>query len=89
MFNDKLKKMMSTAKDNILENAMLTSQIEIISNNHAIIQGARGVLEYDQNMIRINSISKQIQFWGDNFTIEYLSNDCIEIHGEISKIEFI
>lgn len=89
MFNDKLKKLISNAKESILDNTLLTTQIEITSNNHAIIQGSRGVIEYDQNMIRINLNSKEIQFWGDNFLIEYLSNDCIEIRGEIIKIEFI
>lgn len=95
MLSEKFKKVFTTAKDTVLETAMLTSQIEIISNNHAVIQGAKGVLEYEVNMIRIkleskeNNQRKEIQFWGNDFLIEYLAGDCIEIRGEITKIEFI
>lgn len=93
--NEKLKKLLSNAKDTVLETTMQTSQIEVISNNCAVIQGADRVLEYDVNIIRISLSSneskeaKEIQFWGNNFSIEYLTGDCIEIRGEISKIEFV
>lgn len=93
--NDKLKKLIESAKSTVVENEIITSHIEIISNNHILIQGATGVLEYDSNLIRIrlntnsNSKSKEVQILGEDFLIEYLTSNCVEIRGEIFKLEFV
>lgn len=89
MFNDKLLETLTKAKDKILEKTLSAPQIEISSNNHAVIQGADTVLEYDQNIIRIKLSTQEIQFWGNDFSIEYLTGDCVEIRGEINKVEFV
>lgn len=89
MLNEKLKKALITAKDTVFENALLTTRIEIVSNNHTIIQGAKGVTEYEKDIIRIKLNNQEVQFFGTDFIIEYLANDCIEIRGEIINIEFL
>ncbi len=89
MFNDKIKNIVSSFKDSVFENPMPTSQIEIISNNHAIIQGSNTVIEYDKDLIRISLLNKEVQFWGEDFCIEYLTFDTIEVKGNIIRIEFI
>lgn len=89
MLNDTIKKLFSDAKSAVFENSLNTSQIEIISNKHAIIQGANNVLEYEKDLIRINLLNKEIQFLGEDFSIEYLTYDTIEVKGNIIRIEFI
>lgn len=89
MFNESLKKLFSSAKEVVFENRLNISQIEIISNNHAIIQGANNVLEYDKDLIRINLLDKEVQFWGEDFIIEYLTFDTVEVKGNIIRIEFV
>lgn len=88
MFDNKLKKVFTIAKDIVAENTF-SSQIEIISGNHAIIQGTNTILEYDKNLIRINLLNKEISFWGEDFCIDYLTFDTIEIKGNIIRIEFV
>lgn len=81
----KLKEAIESTKDALL----LNSQIEIISNTHVIIQGSKGIMEYNDDSIRVKLIDQEIKFYGDKLSIEYLSQDSMELKGRISRIEYI
>ena len=65
------------------------SHMELASNKEASIDGCSGVLEYDENLIRINLGKTSARFLGKNLTIKSLTkNNCI-ITGFITSIEFV
>ena len=82
---NKLKQVLESAKDTLL----LHSQIEIISNTYVVIQGARGIVEYNDDSIRVKLLNQEVKFYGEHLTIECLSQDSMEIKGVINRIEYI
>lgn len=82
---NKLKQVLQSTKDALL----LNSQIEIVSNTHVVIQGAKGIVEYNDDSIRVKLNDKEVQFYGENLSIECLSQDSMELKGRISRIEYI
>lgn len=81
----KIKQLLGSAKEALL----LDSQIEIVSNTHAVIQGAKGIMEYNDDSIRVKLNDREVQFYGENLSIECLSQDSMELKGKISRIEYI
>lgn len=80
----RIKQVIDAAKDTLL----LNSQVEIVGNTHVIIQGAKGIMEYNDDSIRVKLTDNEVQFYGDNLSIECLSQDSMELKGKISKIEY-
>lgn len=67
----------------------LSSRIEIIGNREAVVQGSNGVIEYTNESIRIRMDDLSVQFYGQKLSIEGLTQDSLEIKGEIQRIEYI
>lgn len=65
------------------------SQMQLVSNREAVIEGCRGVLEYDDTIIRIGTDKLEIKFRGDGLTLRCLNSDNIVVEGTILMIEFI
>ncbi|MEG0570230.1 MAG: YabP/YqfC family sporulation protein [Oscillospiraceae bacterium] len=66
-----------------------TSQLEILGTSDAIIHGARGIVEYDDNLIRINMANYELRIVGLDLTLKCLSPECLEITGKIKNLELI
>lgn len=80
----KLKQVIESTKEALL----LNSQIEITGNKHVIIQGAKGIMEYNDDSIRVKLNDNEVEFFGEKLTIECLSQDSMELKGIISRIEY-
>lgn len=65
------------------------TQIELLGNNEAVVEGCKGILEYDDTVIRISIHKMQVRFTGMDLTIKSLNSESVIIQGEISGIEFI
>lgn len=65
------------------------SQIELISNKEAVIQGTKGIIEYSDELIRVSLEDFEVQFYGQKLNIECLSQDSLEIKGIIYRIEYV
>jgi sporulation protein YqfC len=65
------------------------SQLEILSNKEAIIEGCKGILEYDDTLIRISTNKMEIKFLGENLTLRCLTSENIVVEGKIFSVEFI
>lgn len=65
------------------------SQIDIMSNREAIIEGCRGVLEYNEDYIRLNLGNMSVRFCGRALQLRSLSEESVIIEGFIQSIEFI
>ncbi|MCM1363817.1 MAG: YabP/YqfC family sporulation protein [Faecalibacterium sp.] len=62
--------------------------IEFNSNCCACVEGCKGIIEYDGNVVRINCGHILVKFCGDNLSIRALSTDRISVNGIILSVEF-
>lgn len=71
-------------KDVILKVPVLTitGQMEICVENY------RGILEYTQLLVRVQTKIGQIKIIGQNLQIDYYTNDEMKITGRITSIEY-
>lgn len=65
------------------------SHIEVSGNSEAMVDGCQGVLQYDENIIRINTEKMIVKFTGKRLQIKCMTSDTAIITGVISGIEFI
>lgn len=62
--------------------------INIIGQNEACIENYRGILEYTDKLIRIQTKLGKIHVTGRGLHIEHYNNDEMKITGHITIIEF-
>lgn len=79
-----VKEAISSAKEAFL----FEPTVEIQGNRQATIQGAKGIIEYTEELIRINLQEQEVRFYGQKLKIDCLSQDSLEIRGRISRIEY-
>lgn len=72
-------------KDVILGAPILTvtGQMELLVENY------RGILEYTELIIRIQTKIGQIRISGRNLQIEYYTNDEMKITGKVTEIKYV
>lgn len=88
---------MQPIKKNSLVKAFLQVKDEIVSssiielegNRKAIVQGTRGILEYKDELIRVNLEDFQVHFYGVKLSINCFSQDSLEIKGIIQRVEYV
>lgn len=66
----------------------LFPHIEFDSNKRAIVDGSKGVLEYDGNIVRLNCGDIILSFAGDDIKIKTASAEQIVVSGQIICLEF-
>ncbi len=62
--------------------------IEIVSNCCALVDGCRGILEYDDSLIKLNLGKNAVAFRGNSLTIKSLSMEQAMVEGFIVSVEF-
>lgn len=62
--------------------------ISVIGQNEANIENYRGILEYTDKLIRIQTKLGKIHVTGRGLAIEHYNNDEMKITGHITIIEF-
>lgn len=63
--------------------------IEMSGNREAVVDGCRGILVYDENIIRLNAGRCKLQFCGRGLCIRNLTRESVIISGFITSVEFI
>ncbi len=63
--------------------------IEIFGNREATVNGCKGVLQYDDGIIRMNTGKYTIRFTGKNLSMTSLGLEQAVIKGRILEVEFI
>ena len=63
--------------------------MEVNGNREVIIEGSRGVVEYSETSIKINTGKYIISFQGRGLHIKCMTDCDIVIHGFITSIEYI
>lgn len=64
------------------------SRVEVTGNSEAIVDGCRGVLEYDDGVISLSLGRRFVRFRGDNLQISTLLDEQALITGTILSVEF-
>ncbi len=62
--------------------------IELLANKEAIIEGIKGVIEYNDCFVKLNIGRGTVEFWGTEMEISSLDCGELNICGKIEKIEF-
>jgi len=62
--------------------------IEFFGKNSVLTEGCLGVLEYGEECVSINSIAGIITYRGEELEICSYSDGRIELHGDISSVNF-
>ncbi len=62
--------------------------IEMQGNQEIIIDGCRGILEYDEDRIKLNAGSLVLSFGGSGLVIKTYSENQTVLTGEVMQISF-
>lgn len=60
-------------------------RMTVIGNESVLLENHRGIMEYEENVIRFNN---SVNVFGANLKIEEITDDDILITGSIKNIEF-
>lgn len=63
-------------------------QIEISGNQEAVVEGCQGILEYDENVIRLSAGKMSIRFTGRNLQVRVLTQSSAVVAGFLTGVEF-
>ena len=81
----KVKKLPSFCKDMI----NISPYLEFSSNREVILDGCKGILEYQSEIIRINTNKMVVAFKGRGLNIKCLTASSVVISGYITSVEFL
>ena len=86
MNREQIKEKMVSAMDlpkDVIQNA---SVITILGRNELCIENYRGIIEYTDTLIRVQTRAGQIR--GKRLRIQYYTNDEMKVTGALSSLEF-
>ncbi len=63
--------------------------ITIVSNKFLSIENYINIVEYDSNLIRVNTKEKMIKIVGDKLILKYINDGEIGIKGIIYSLEYV
>lgn len=66
-----------------------TAQIELSGNREALVEGCKGVLEYDETVVKLATEGMSVKFTGRGLQIKILTHDSAVVTGYILGIEFV
>lgn len=74
-----------------LPEGMLTSEarMEVYGNRRVMIEGSCGIVEYETDVIRLNTESGIIRFMGRDLCLSCLTRTSATVTGQILSIEFV
>lgn len=81
---EKLAAAASMPKDVVLGASLIT----VLGTSEVCIENYRGILEYTENLIRVQTKERMIKLTGKHLQIEYYTNDEMKITGRIHTLEF-
>ncbi|MBC8570861.1 YabP/YqfC family sporulation protein [Oscillospiraceae bacterium NSJ-54] len=64
-------------------------QIELSGNREAVVEGCQGILEYDENVIRLSLGRMMLRFCGRNLQLRCMAAESVVVEGYIMSMEFL
>ena len=83
-FGERLASAASMPKDVVMKAAVLTA----LGNFEVCIENYRGITEYTECLVRVQTKGGQIRLTGKRLQVEYYTNDEMKITGKIESIGF-
>ena len=65
------------------------ARLEMAGNRRVVIEGCRGIQEYEEGLIRLSTTSGTIRFMGRGLVMNCLTEDCAVITGFLLSVEFL
>ncbi|MCI8622508.1 MAG: hypothetical protein HFG26_02455 [Provencibacterium sp.] len=65
------------------------TQIQLIANREALVDGCKGVIEYNEDYIRLNLGNMAVRFCGRGLQLRSMSEESVIIDGFIQSVEYI
>ena len=72
-----------------LKDDSVNGNIELFGNKQVIIDGAKGVIDYSENFLKIDLGNICLKISGHNLVIESFVYEQIDVKGEIMSLEFM
>lgn len=82
---EKVTEMLELPKEIVLNMPKLT----MLGNGDLIVENYKGIVEYDEGIIRLNTTSGIIKVAGANIYIKEITLESIMIFGDIRSLEFM
>ena len=67
----------------------VNERIELNGNREAVVEGCRGILEYDDAVVRVRTPDHVVRFTGHGLSIRCLTSDALVVAGCIAGGEFL
>ncbi|MDF2987508.1 MAG: sporulation protein YqfC [Eubacterium sp.] len=64
-------------------------KLTMLGNGDLIVENYKGIVEYDEGIVRLNTTSGIIKVSGTNILIKEITLESIMIFGEIKSLEFL
>ncbi len=64
-------------------------KIEMLGNREIIVDGAKGVVEYGENLIKLNTVEYVLSILGDELVIKSFDGSVTVVSGKIAEITFV
>lgn len=84
-----IKEKMSEFLELPKEIVMDISKITLYGNNNMLIENYKGIIEYENDRLRINTKEGIIRVTGNKLFIKEITSEDLLIYGEITSIEFL
>lgn len=88
MDKEQIKEKMLSAMDLPKDVVQHASVVTILGRNELCIENYRGIIEYTDVLIRVQTRSGQIRIQGKRLQIPYYTNDEMKVTGILSSLEF-
>lgn len=82
---ERLASAASMPKDVVMKAAVVT----VLGDFEVCIENYRGITEYTDCLVRVQTKGGQIRLTGEKLQVEYYTNDEMKITGKILTLEFI
>ncbi len=86
--HEQIKEKIVTAANMPKDVVLGASVVTMLGDFEVCIENYRGILEYTDTLIRVQTKGKQIRLCGKRLQMEYYTNDEMKITGKICSIEF-
>lgn len=63
--------------------------IEMTGNRRITVEGSTGVLLYENDCVKVNTVSTVISINGRGLCLRCISPSCVEVEGFIAQIDFL
>ena len=65
------------------------ARMELSGNRRVVVEGSRGILEYEEGQIRLSTASGEVRFMGRDLCMNCLTEDSAVVTGVILSVEFL